>query len=367
MSDEAVTPPAASQGGPPEGGSGRGGPSQLGASAGAAVSVDADDDPPAAVRAGPSTLVRGLGLAGVVLVLLALVYLLGGKSPALVNQAVVTGILLGGVYALVSMGLTLIFGVLGIVNFAQGTMLTLSMYAAYVLVTSVGLNVYLATLLLIPLLFGLGYLVQLLLLNRLMSEGETEGQLLVTLGLSLLIANGLLLAFGGQPKSITAPVGGNLRFLGAVASVPRVIAFVGAIALALALTAVLQRTRLGLSIRAVAANGQGAAMVGVNVKRVFAVTFGLGAACVGAAGGLVLPFFSLTPSTGEQFTILAFVIVVLGGLGSVTGAVLGGLAIGLLQTVGGLFVPGTGALLLVFAVFVVVLFVRPQGLFGSDL
>lgn len=318
-------------------------------------------------RSGPGTLLRGLGLAGAVVVLLALVYLVGGKSPALVSQAVITGVLLGGVYALVSMGLTLIFGVLGIVNFAQGTMLTLSMYGAYVLVTSVGLNVYVATVLLIPVLFGLGYLVQLLLLNRLMKAGETEGQLLVTLGLSLLLANVLLLSFGGQPKSVTAPLAGNLRVFGAVASVPRVIAFAGAVLLALVLTAVLQRTRLGLSIRAVAANAQGAAMVGVNVKRVFAVTFGLGSACVGAAGGLVLPFFSLTPSTGEQFTILAFVIVVLGGLGSVTGAVLGGLAVGLLQTVGALFVPGTGALLLVFAAFVLVLFVRPQGLFGSEL
>jgi len=316
---------------------------------------------------GPSAWLRGLALVGAVVLLVVLVYLVGGKSPALVTQAVVTGVLLGGVYALVSMGLTLIFGVLGIVNFAQGTMLTLSMYGAYVLVTSVGLNLYVATLLLIPLLFAVGYVVQLLLLNRLMSGGETEGQLLVTLGLSLLLVNLLLIIFGGQPKSAPAPLGGNLRFLGAVASVPRIIAFLGAVILALGLTAVLQRTRLGLSIRAVAANAQGAAMVGVNVKRVFAVTFGLGAACVGAAGGLVLPFFSLTPSTGEQFTILAFVIVVLGGLGSVTGAVLGGLAIGLLQTVGGLFVPGTGALLLVFAVFVVVLFVRPQGLFGSEL
>lgn len=316
---------------------------------------------------GPSRTLRALSLVGAVVLLVLVVYLVGGKSSTLVTQAVVTGVLLGGVYALVSMGLTLIFGVLGIVNFAQGTMLTVSMYGAYVLVTSVGLNVYVATLALIPLLFALGYVVQMLLLNRLMSEGETEGQLLVTLGLSLLLVNLLLIIFGGRPKSVTAPLGGSLRFLGAVASVPRIVAFVGAVVLALALTAVLQRTRLGLSIRAVAANAQGAAMVGVNVKRIFAVTFGLGAACVGAAGGLVLPFFSLTPSTGEQFTILAFVIVVLGGLGSVTGAVLGGLAVGLLQTVGGLFVPGTGALLLVFAVFVVVLFVRPQGLFGSEL
>lgn len=298
-------------------------------------------------------------------VLLAIVYAVGGKSPGLVTQAVITGILLGGVYALVSIGLTLIFGVLGIVNFAQGTMLTLAMYVVFELVTAAGLDLYVATLVAIPLLFGLGYLVQASMLNRLMQRGHTEGQLLVTLGLSLLIANILLLSFGGQPKSVASPAEGNFHVLGAIVSVPRLIAFGGAIVLAAVLTLVLRRTKLGLTIRSVAANAEGAALVGVNVRRVFALTFGLGAACVGAAGGLVLPFLSLTPSTGEQFTILAFIIVVLGGLGSVTGAVLGGLTIGLVQTVGGLYLPGTGALLLVFAVFILVLFLRPQGLFGS--
>lgn len=303
-------------------------------------------------------------IAGVVAVLTVL-YTVGGRSAPLVTQALFTGVLLGGVYALVSMGLTLIFGVLGIVNFAQGTMLTLAMYVVYELVTGAGLNLYLATLLAIPVLFILGYGVQATMLNRLMRKGETEGQLLVTLGLSLLIANALLLTFGGQPKSVDSPFDGNVRLLGAIVSVPRLIAFGGAIALALVLTLVLRRTKLGLAIRSVANNAEGAALVGVDVRRVFALTFGLGAACVGAAGGLVLPFLSLTPSAGEQFTILAFVIVVLGGLGSVPGAVLGGLIVGLVQTVGGLYLPGTGALLLVFAVFVLALLLRPQGLFGS--
>lgn len=300
-----------------------------------------------------------------VIVALALVYAVGGRSHQLVTQAIVTGILLGGVYGLVSMGLTLIFGVLGIVNFAQGTLLTLAMYVAYVLVSSAGLGVYVATLIAIPALFVTGYVIQSTMLNRLMGAGETEGQLLVTLGLALLIANLLLLGFGGEPRSVSAPFEGNLHVFGAVAPIPRVIAFLGAVLLALGLTAILRRTRLGLSIRSVAASAQGAQLVGVNVRSVYALTFGLGTACVGAAGGLVLPFFTLTPSAGEQFTILAFVIVVLGGLGSIGGALVGGLVIGLVQTVGGLYFPGTGATLLVFVVFVVVLFFRPQGLFGS--
>jgi branched-chain amino acid transport system permease protein len=306
-----------------------------------------------------------LAAVALVLVGLVLVYTLGGKSPQLVTQAIVTGTLLGGVYALVSIGLTLIFGVLGIVNFAQGTMLTLAMYVTYVLVSDVGLNVYLATFITIPALFVVGYAVQATMLNRLMSHGETEGQLLVTLGLSLLIINLLLLGFGGLEKTIEPPLDGNIRLFGAVAPVSRVVAFAGAILLAVLLTMLLQRTRLGLTIRAVAANAQGAQLVGVDTRRVFALTFGLGTATVGAAGGLVLPFLALTPSTGEQFTILAFVIVVLGGLGSVRGAIVGGLIVGLVQTVSGLYLPGTGALLLVFAVFVLVLFLRPQGLFGS--
>lgn len=306
-----------------------------------------------------------LAAVALLVVGLVLVYSLGGKSPQLVTQAVITGTLLGGVYALVSIGLTLIFGVLGIVNFAQGTLLTLAMYVTYVLVSDVGLNVYLATLITIPALFIVGYGVQATMLNRLMRHGATEGQLLVTLGLSLLIINLLLLGFGGLEKTIEPPLDGNIRIFGAVAPVSRVVAFAGAILLAVLLTALLQRTRLGLTIRSVAANAQGAQLVGVDTRRVFAVTFGLGTATVGAAGGLVLPFLALTPSSGEQFTILAFVIVVLGGLGSVRGAIVGGLIVGLVQTVSGLYLPGTGALLLVFAVFVLVLFLRPQGLFGS--
>jgi branched-chain amino acid transport system permease protein len=316
------------------------------------------------VRGAPGTLLPAAAVLAVVAAT-AVVYATGGKSPQLVTQAIITGVLLGGVYGLVSIGLTLIFGVLGIVNFAQGTLLTVAMYVAYVLVTSAGFNVYVATLVATPALFGIGYAIQATMLNRLMRPGGGEGQLLVTLGLSLLLANLLLLTFGGLEKTITPPLGGNLHLLGAIAPVSRVIAFGGAVLLAVALTVVLHRTRLGVTIRSVAANAQGAQLVGVNIRRVFALTFGLGTATVGAAGGLLLPFLSLTPSTGEQFTILAFVIVVLGGLGSVRGAMVGGLTVGLVQTVGGLYLPGTGALLLVFAVFILVLFLRPQGLFGG--
>ncbi len=317
-------------------------------------------------RSGPGVLAGpGALTAGTVVVLLAAVYLVGQKDPGLVTQAVVTGLLLGGVYALVSVGLTLIFGVLGIVNFAQGAMLTLAMYIVYTLSGEIGLPVYLATLLAVPVMFVLGMLVQQLLLTRLTISGSHEGPLLVTLGLSLLIGNALLMVYGGRPKSVESPFAGSVEVFGALASYSRLVAFVGAVLVALALTLVLRRTSLGLSIRAVAANARGAELVGVNISRVYALTFGIGSACVAVAGGLITPFTSLTPSVGEQFTILAFVIVVLGGLGSVVGAMVGGLVVGLVQTVGGMYLPGTGSLILVFVLFVLVLFARPQGLYGG--
>jgi branched-chain amino acid transport system permease protein len=228
-----------------------------------------------------------------------------------------------------------------------------------------GLPLYVATLVAVPVMFVLGMILQQLLLTRLTISGSHEGPLLVTLGLALLIGNVLLMVFGGRPKAVDAPVSGSLDILGAVASWSRVIAFVGALLVAVAISLVLSRTSLGLSIRAVAANSRGAELVGVNISRVYALTFGIGSACVAVAGGLLLPFTSLTPSVGEQFTILAFVIVVLGGLGSVAGATVGGLVVGLVQTVGGIYLPGTGSLVLVFAVFLLVLFLRPEGLYGG--
>jgi branched-chain amino acid transport system permease protein len=305
-------------------------------------------------------IVLGAGLLGLVAV-----YTIGDRDPGLVTQAIATGILLGGVYALVSVGLTLIFGVLGIVNFAQGSMLTLAMYIVYSMVESLGLPIYLATLLAVPLMFLLGAAIQATLLNKLTLSGSHEGPLLVTLGLSLLIINVLLMVYSGRPKSVGSAVDGSLRIAGALLSWERVIAFVGAIAVTVALTVILRRTSFGLSIRAVASNPGGASLVGVNVGRVYALTFGIGSACVAVAGGLMSPLVSLTPTVGEEFTILAFVIVVLGGLGNVFGAMVGGILIGLVQTVGSLYLPGSGSLILVFGVFVLTLFLRPQGIFGG--
>jgi branched-chain amino acid transport system permease protein len=319
----------------------------------------------ASTSSGPSRLRLPLAVGGAVLVGLVLIYTVGDRESGVVTQAVVSGLLLGGVYALVSVGLTLIFGVLGVVNFAHGAMLSLAMFIVYWFTTSVGIPVYVATLLAVPIMLGFGYLVQRVLLHKLVLAGSHESPLLVTLGLSLLIINVLLMVFGGRPLRVPGSVSGSITIFGAIASYERIIAFLGAALVAALLTLILTKTSFGMSVRAVAANSQGAALVGVNVGHVYALTFGIGAACVGVAGGLIAPILSLTPTVGEEFTILAFVIVVLGGLGSVAGAMVGGLIIGLVQTVGALYLPGTGSLILVFAVFVLVLFFRPQGLFGA--
>lgn len=307
---------------------------------------------------------RALTVAAVLAVALALAYLRADK-PVIVTQAVVTGVLTGGVYGLVAMGLTLIFGVLDVVNFAHGAFLALAMFITFGLVHATGLHPYLALLVAVPVMFGLGWILQYAVLNRAMGR-PLQNQLLITLGFSLLIENVLLLFLGGDPRSVAFPGNRGLPVLGAVADLSRVLAFVAALLLAAVLYLVLRRTRIGTAIRAVAANGQGAALVGVDVRRIHALTFALGTACAGAAGTLVAPFTTIEPTAGQLFTITAFVVVVLGGMGNVLGALAGGLLIGLTEQLGGVYLPGQSPLLPVFVVFVLVLFLRPQGLFGRS-
>jgi branched-chain amino acid transport system permease protein len=303
-------------------------------------------------------------VAAFVIAAIGLAYLRSG-SPVIVSQAVVTGILIGGVYGLVAMGLTLIFGVLDIVNFAHGSFLALALFLSFWLVSSLGMHPYLALAVSIPVMFVLGYLVQRGVLSGAMGK-PLENQLLITLGLSLVIENTLLLLFGANPRSVQLAGDFGIHILGAVAQWSRVLAFGGALILAGVLYLVLQRTRLGTAIRAVAANDKGAQLVGINTRQIYAVTFALGTACAGAAGTLVAPLVTIEPSTGSIFNIVAFVVVVLGGMGNVPGALVGGLVIGLTEQLGGIYLPGQSPLLSVFIVFVLVLFLRPQGLFGRS-
>ncbi|MHA6616131.1 branched-chain amino acid ABC transporter permease [Pseudonocardia sp. DLS-67] len=301
---------------------------------------------------------------GVIVVAIVLAYVQSG-SGIVVSQAVVTGILVGGVYGLIAMGLTLIFGVLDIVNFAHGAFLALALFATYWLVASTGMHPYVALGICTVVMFVLGALVQRGILAGAMGR-PLENQLLITLGLAMVIENALLLFFGADPRSVTLPGDRGVPILGAVADLSRILAFAGAIVLAGLLFVLLRRTRLGTAIRAVAANPAGAELVGIDTRRIHMLTFAIGTACAGAAGALVAPLVTIEPTTGAQFNIIAFVVVVLGGMGNVVGALLSGLVIGLAEQIGGLLLPGQSPLLSVFIVFVLVLFLRPQGLFGRS-
>jgi branched-chain amino acid transport system permease protein len=293
-------------------------------------------------------------------------------------QAVVSGLLIGGVYGLVAMGLSLVFGVLDIINFAHGALMTIGIYASYLLFQNYGVDPYLSLLITVPLLFIIGMGIQRFAINPVMTA-PVHNQLLLTLGIAIMIENILLVIFTGTPRSIELPYAREsfdlgfmtldfpLKVFGAVVSMPKLIAFLMALVLAFVLYVLIQRTWLGSAIRASAQQPEGAELVGIDNRRIYTITFGIGAAAAGAAGGLVMPFLFVSPTAGATFNIIAFIVVVLGGMGSIPGALIGGLIIGLTQELSQLFISGSSKLLGVFIVFILVLLFRPQGIFGKDL
>ncbi len=298
------------------------------------------------------------------------------QNAVVLRQAIVTGVLIGGVFGLVAMGLTLIFGVLDIINFAHGALLTIGMYITFVLFDRFGIDPYLAIGITVPVLFLLGLGIQRLIIHP-ARNAPAHNQLLLTLGLALFIENLMLVIFSATPRSIRLDYGRGLTQLGPLAvefplriagttmTLTKLAAFFFAILLTALLYLLLQRTKLGKAIRAAAQDRDGARLVGISTERINLITFGLGVACVGAAAALVLPFLAVDPQVGNTFNITAFVIVVLGGMGSIPGALLGGLIIGLTQELGVVFAPSSTKLLGVFFVFILVLLFRPQGLLGK--
>ncbi|MFG6444446.1 branched-chain amino acid ABC transporter permease [Microbacterium sp. P06] len=310
---------------------------------------------------GPS--LRTIAVTVVVLVIAAVAAGVISGSPAVLAQALVTGLLTGGIYSLVAMGLTLVYGVLHIINFANGAMVALAMYMTYALVTATGMHPYLTLLITVPAMFLIGAGTQAALLNPIM-RAPIHTQLLVTIGLALAIENVLLLVFGPNPQSVQLPGNVGVPILGATVDLSRIYAFVGALVLVAVLWVVLQKTPVGTAVRSVAANPEGARLVGIDIRLIYVLTFGLGAAAAGAAGTLVAPFTTIEPTAGSVFNLTAFVVVVLGGMGNVPGALVGGLIVGLTEQLGGLIFPGQSPLLAVFVVFLVVLFAKPRGIFG---
>lgn len=286
-------------------------------------------------------------------------------SPIILLTAVLNGLMTGAIYALVALGLTLIYGVLHIINFAHGAILSAALFAAFLAFQQFGIDPYRAVFVLAPLFFGLGYALQRLVIGP-ASHGDDRNMLLVTLGLAVVIENALLYGFAADTRTIDWPFAAGTIDLGfAFLSVARVVAFGTVFAVALALWALMRLTDIGKAIRAVARERLGAELVGIDVAHVYAVTFGLGTACVAVAACLLIPTYYVNPSAGNAFILIAFTIVVLGGMGSVPGALIGGLIIGVVESLGGFFFGESLGQLGIFVIFIAVLLARPRGLFGA--
>ena len=284
-------------------------------------------------------------------------------SLPLLLQSIVSGILMGGVYGLIAIGLTLIFGVMKIINFANGSFMMLGMFTTYWAFVVLGIDPYLSLLLSIPVLFLLGILVERFLIAQVLNAPE-HNQLLLTLGISLFIENFALFLWSPNFRNLNIGYLKKVTTLGGVMiSLPKVIAFLFAILLTGTLYYFLKYTDLGKAIRASSEEKEGALTVGINLKKIYYVAFGIGTACVGAAGTLTATFFYVNPHVGGIFVITAFVVVVLGGMGNFIGAMVGGLIIGLAESIGAAFLPGQIKQLIIYFIFILVLLFKPEGLF----
>ncbi|WP_144110274.1 branched-chain amino acid ABC transporter permease [Paraburkholderia sp. BCC1886] len=286
-------------------------------------------------------------------------------DPVILLSALLNGLTTGAVYALIALGLTLIYGVLHIINFAHGAALMVALYAVYLLKERLGIDPYLALAIVVPGMFVFGYALQRFVINR-ASHGKDENILLVTLGLSIVLENLALVWFHSDTRNIeTAYTLSTIDVGPVMIALPKVIAFFGALVVALLLFFVMRFTDLGRAIRAVSREKHGAKLMGIDVEQVYAISFGIGMACVGAAACFLLPTYYVNPQVGGGFVLVAFTVVVLGGMGSFAGALLGGLLIGVVEALGGLWFGDSLGQMGIFAIFIVVLLLRPQGLFGA--
>lgn len=277
-------------------------------------------------------------------------------------QALVDGILLGGVYGVIATGLSLVFGVLGVVNFAQAEFLMLGMYVAWFAWRLLGLDPLLGSVVSFVIVFAVGYAVQRLLIERVM-KAPPAAQVFLTVGLMIVVENAALIAFGSDFRSVTVPYQvEGYRLADIFISAPYLYAFIAAVVLSVALWLFLERTWSGRAIRAVAQDPMASTLVGVDTRRTYGFAFGLGVGLTAFGGAVILPYITVSPTVGSQFVVLMFTVVVLGGLGSVTGALAGGLMVGMVQSLSALFFPIQLQNLFLFVIFIAVLALRPQGL-----
>jgi branched-chain amino acid transport system permease protein len=284
---------------------------------------------------------------------------------AIVAQAVVNGLLIGGIYALVSIGVSLIFGVVKIVNFAQGEFVMIGMYISFYLATVWGIDPLVSLLVSMPVLFVVGMALQHVLIRRVLGLGDMP-QIFLTFALSLLLMNLALLLFTANYRTVQTPYSDLALHLGEIyIPVAKLIAFVLAMVLSGALWVFLHTTDLGKAMRAAAQNRDVAMLMGINPDRVFAVAVGVSLALAGAAGSLLMPFYPASPMAGQVFVLMAFVAVVLGTLGNITGALIASLMMGVAESLGIQFVGADSGLIVVFVMLLLTLAFRPSGLIGA--
>ncbi|MFT4098666.1 MAG: branched-chain amino acid ABC transporter permease [Rhodoblastus sp.] len=286
-------------------------------------------------------------------------------SLSLYLEVLSQGVLTGLVYGLMALGLSVIFGVVRVVNFAHGEFAVLAMYCAFVLFGLAHVDPIVASIPLAIAFFVLGYAMQRGMVQPFVTRPQHE-QFILLVGVALVITNGLLLVFGPESKHVDLPYSfDSYEIGGALIDKVRVYGAAAALAVTAALFAFFRFTATGTAIRAAADNLTGAAVVGLDVKRLYAISFGLGLACVGAAGSIMMALTDMTPMLAPSLTLLAFTIVIVGGLGSMTGALAGGLLIGVAEAVASLVVSPAIKSMVSFGLLVLVLALRPQGLFGK--
>jgi branched-chain amino acid transport system permease protein len=276
----------------------------------------------------------------------------------------VSGVLTGLVYGLMAVGLSVIFGVVRVVNFAHGEMMTIAMYLAIVLFSGLGLDPLVMVVPLAGALFALGYAMQAGIINPFITRPEYS-QFILLVAVAIIITNVLLIVFGPDARNVQTSYSFDSFLVGPlIIDATKVYAGAATVVITAALFGFFRLVPLGKAIRACADNYTGALVVGLDVKRLYALTFGLGAACVGAAGAMLVLLVDVTPALGPALTLLAFIIVITGGLGSMPGALLGGVLIGLTEAMAGLFFTPSAKSMFSFGLLVLVLLFRPQGILG---
>jgi branched-chain amino acid transport system permease protein len=285
-------------------------------------------------------------------------------TPSLIIQVFISGVLMGGIYSFIALGLTLIFGVMKVINFAHGALLMLGMYASFWLLTLFGIDPYLSVLVTIPVFFGIGWLIQRFLIEPVLDAPEYV-QILITLGLATFLENLALFLWSPDYRSVQVSYQEATILLGEISiSFTRLMSFFLVIFGTGALYLFLKKTDIGKAIRATAEEKEGAILMGIDYKRIYYIAFGIGAACVGMAGSFITPIFFVDPYIGNVFILMAFVVVIMGGIGNFLGALICGFIVGVLESFGAIFMPGSMKQVLPFSLLIVIMLFKPTGLFG---